>query len=85
MRRRKGWTKSFRSRAGLFKNPDPTGDEARKYLKYIIDGAQFIAKSDQDDYLGTLAVDIPVTDAPPSSSVMYDWHFWGDDSNYTIR
>jgi hypothetical protein len=63
---------------------DPSNDEARKVMNIVFDALQALSTMDEDDRLGTLAVDIPVKDPDPYHERAFSWNFWGDGSDYTL-
>ncbi|MET1086892.1 MAG: hypothetical protein ABWY04_07205, partial [Arthrobacter sp.] len=65
--------------------PDPSNDEARNALKWIVDGLQFLATTDVDDLLGTLTVDIPISNDRLLTESRYSWHLTGDDADYVVK
>ncbi|HEX9226478.1 MAG TPA: hypothetical protein VF885_07440 [Arthrobacter sp.] len=65
--------------------PDPTNEQARTALRWIVDGFQFLASMDTDDLLGTLTVDIPISNDRLLTESRYDWHLTGDDADYIVR
>lgn len=63
---------------------DPTGEQSRQVLGWVIDALQFVATMDNDDLLGQLSVDIPISNDVRVTDNGYTWNFFGDGSSYSL-